>query len=50
VATNDDKHPDMLDEELLPLQMHLELHDFVHRQGEWAPDIETSARLGRYPS
>jgi hypothetical protein len=42
VATNDDKHPDMLDEELLPLQMH--------RQGEWAPDIETSARLGRYPS
>jgi hypothetical protein len=37
VATHDDKHPEMLDEELRPLQMHLDLYDFVHRQGEWAP-------------
>jgi hypothetical protein len=36
VATHDDKHPEMLDEELRPLQMYLELYDFVHRQGDWA--------------
>jgi hypothetical protein len=47
VATHDDKHPEMLDEELRPLHMHLELYDFVHRKGEWAPDDETPAEPSR---
>jgi hypothetical protein len=41
VATHDDRHPEMLDEELLPHEMHLELDAFVHRQGEWASDAGT---------
>ena len=47
MATHDDKHPEMLDEELLPLQMNLDLDDFVHRKGEWALDAGTSKRVGR---
>jgi hypothetical protein len=42
VAIHDNKHPEMLDEELLPLQMNLDLDAFIHRKGEWARDAEAS--------